>query len=119
MFIYAPRVILVSALSSLITASAMPNIARGGRPGPSICANGSPQCCSQAIAVNQTSVDLTRFGVNETVNVAMGTILGIQCSPITLVGVGSVQCTQQVLCCGGALSNGLVDVNCTAVSISV
>ncbi|KAF9224900.1 hydrophobin [Gyrodon lividus] len=83
------------------------------------CNTGPVQCCNSVeTAGNGNRVDqlLGLLGLN----VATGTPVGVNCSPISALGVGSgASCTQQPVCCSGNSYNGLVNIGCSPVNIAL
>ncbi|KAL4068478.1 hypothetical protein V8B97DRAFT_831855 [Scleroderma yunnanense] len=83
------------------------------------CSNGSLQCC-QMMTVQQ----LAQYGYSKDVIAAVqaaGVVTaGVQCSPITAIGVGSgCQANQQSVCCDGNNFNGVVQLGCTPANVQV
>ncbi|PBK98610.1 hypothetical protein ARMGADRAFT_584951 [Armillaria gallica] len=46
-------------------------------------------------------------------------LVGITCTPITIVGVGSTACSQQTVCCQNNTFNGLIAIGCVPINISL
>ncbi|PPQ74990.1 hypothetical protein CVT26_011773 [Gymnopilus dilepis] len=68
------------------------------------CTTGSLQCCSSFELV--TNVGDVVGGV------------GINCSPVTVVGAGGTSCSEQPFCCSGTTFNGLIATGCTPIRLS-
>ncbi|PBK86717.1 hypothetical protein ARMGADRAFT_939952, partial [Armillaria gallica] len=45
--------------------------------------------------------------------------VGVSCTPITVVGLGGTQCSDQVVCCDDNNFNGLVSLGCTPLNIGL
>ncbi|PBK61825.1 hydrophobin-domain-containing protein [Armillaria solidipes] len=91
-------------------------IPSGGGEGAA-CATGSAQCCDST----QSPTDLTApvSTLLGTLGVVVGQLtgsVGVSCTPITVIGLGSTQCSNQVVCCDSNNYNGLVSLGCTPLS---
>ncbi|KAL4071724.1 fungal hydrophobin-domain-containing protein [Scleroderma yunnanense] len=85
------------------------------------CSNGGIYCCN----------DVGTYGSHKNVNsvvkdlglqsyVPIGTQCGLQCSPITGIGAGSgASCSQQTVCCQNNNFNGLINIGCSPINISL
>ncbi|KAF8154163.1 fungal hydrophobin-domain-containing protein [Crassisporium funariophilum] len=82
------------------------------------CNTGPIQCCNKvgtAQAIGYTHI-LAAAGI---VIQPVDAILGVECSPITIIGAGGNSCSAQPVCCTGNTYNGLVNVGCTTVNINL
>ncbi|KAI0653911.1 fungal hydrophobin [Cubamyces menziesii] len=103
------------ALAALpILAAATPLTARGGDS----CSTGSIQCCNQTADSNDPAVStlLALLGINvQNVNA----LVGLQCTPITVIGVATGNsCNAHTVCCTDNNVGGLVSAGCIPVSLS-
>ncbi|SJL18341.1 uncharacterized protein ARMOST_21928 [Armillaria ostoyae] len=94
-------------------------IPSGGGEGAA-CTTGSAQCCEST----QSSTDLsapvsTLLGLLGVVAGQLTGNVGVSCSPITVIGLGSTQCSNQVVCCDGNNFNGLVSLGCTPLNVGL
>ncbi|KAF8877411.1 type 1 hydrophobin [Infundibulicybe gibba] len=83
------------------------------------CNTDSMYCCNQVHKSESAEyTDLvTEYGLN--VKAITGNI-GVNCSPITGLGVGGgPSCNQQPVCCSGNNFNGLVVVGCSPIIINL
>ncbi|KIM64865.1 hypothetical protein SCLCIDRAFT_1212962 [Scleroderma citrinum Foug A] len=106
------RVFAVASLAALAVAN--PLAVRGGE---SKCNNGQIQCCQQT---QQASSFLSGFNNNVLASVAASVegLVGVQCSPISVIGGGAAcQANQQAVCCEGNTFNGLVNLGCSNVNL--
>ncbi|KAF9465665.1 hydrophobin [Collybia nuda] len=46
-------------------------------------------------------------------------IVGLTCSPLTIIGGGGSSCTTQPVCCSGNDFHGLVVIGCTPININL
>ncbi|KIM61504.1 hypothetical protein SCLCIDRAFT_1215971 [Scleroderma citrinum Foug A] len=115
MFFRASALLLpVVALSSLVAAAPEP-VARGG--GAS-CSNGTAQCCNSTYENNATNTNLLEGLLGIVLDVTAQGLLGLDCSPITVIGLGGgASCTQQAVCCQGTDFTGLVNIGCTNLNL--
>ncbi|KAF9564246.1 fungal hydrophobin [Agrocybe pediades] len=80
------------------------------------CDTGTLQCCNSVQAADSTAVStiLALLGVNvQNVNA----LVGLTCSPITVIGAGSGSCTAQPACCTNNSFHGAVALGCTPISL--
>ncbi|KAK0186742.1 hydrophobin [Armillaria mellea] len=106
--------VAVLTLPILASATVLP---RGGT-GSSGCSSGTPQCCQSVADPESTSVQ-TLLG---TLGVPLGDItadVGLTCDPITVIGAGTNQCSNQAACCTGENYNGIAVLGCIPVNVGV
>ncbi|TDL24350.1 fungal hydrophobin, partial [Rickenella mellea] len=88
-------------------------------PPASQCNTAPVQCCNSVQPAGSSAVSkiLALLGVVvQDVNVPVG----LTCSPITAVGVGSgASCNNQAVCCENNSFNGIVAIGCTPVNIAL
>ncbi|KIJ35373.1 hypothetical protein M422DRAFT_262333 [Sphaerobolus stellatus SS14] len=78
--------------------------------------SGSALCCNTA-ADAQSSVITSLLSPLGIVLSGITGLVGLGCTPITIVGVGQgANCAQQPICCTGNRFNGLVNIGCTSLS---
>ncbi|KAI9069431.1 fungal hydrophobin [Trametes sanguinea] len=115
MFFSRAVVLAISALPLL--AAATPLETRGGGSGSSgSCSTGTLQCCGSTLDANSPAgADLLKaLGI---VLQDVDVMLGLTCSSINVVGVGSGSgCSAQTVCCEDT-SNSLVSIGCLPVSL--
>ncbi|KAI0646326.1 fungal hydrophobin-domain-containing protein [Trametes meyenii] len=116
--------VLYFALSLALLAAAMP----GGSPHPtttiteippastgSLCSTGSLKCC-QSVGKAQDPVFGTILGLLQVVVDGVDGLLGLQCSPIKIVGLGSDSaCEANVVCCENNSVGGLISIGCIPI----
>ncbi|RDX51667.1 fungal hydrophobin [Lentinus brumalis] len=78
------------------------------------CSTGSIQCCDSVSKASDptTSVLLGLLGV---VVQGVDVLVGLTCSPISVVGVGSSSCSSNVVCCENNNVGGLISVGCLPI----
>ncbi|KAK0215367.1 hydrophobin [Armillaria nabsnona] len=99
------------ALPLLATATAIPR-------DNATCASGTAQCCQSTQNPTSTSMQ-TLAGL---LGIALGSLtgnVGLTCSPITAIGLGTTQCSNQVVCCQNNNFNGLIALGCTPINVAL
>ncbi|KAJ3788907.1 fungal hydrophobin [Lentinula aff. detonsa] len=80
------------------------------------CTTGELQCCtSTETAGSDTGADL--LGLLGIVVEDVDVLLGITCSPITVIGIGNSGCAANAVCCEDNAWGGLVSIGCVPVSL--
>ncbi|KAK0436415.1 fungal hydrophobin [Armillaria borealis] len=84
----------------------------------SSCSSSNLQCCNslQSSSSNAVSALLGLLGV---VLNDVTALVGITCTPITIVGVGSTSCNEQTVCCQNNTFNGIIAIGCVPINISL
>ncbi|KAL1670832.1 Sc4 protein [Schizophyllum commune] len=103
------------ALPALAAAAAMPG---GGKGAGQACNSGPVQCCNKTTTVENAQKEGLLGGLLGIVVGPITGLVGLDCSPISVVGVLSGnKCTAQTVCCDHVTQNGLVNVGCTPISL--
>ncbi|KAI6001938.1 hydrophobin [Pisolithus albus] len=108
-----PRIATVITASFAALAVATPVEVRDTQ-----CDGGNIYCCDSLQDASSASVAslLALLGL-------LGSVtgqVGLNCDPITAIGVGSgASCTSQAACCTGDSFNGLVNVGCSPINLSL
>ncbi|KAH7907640.1 fungal hydrophobin [Hygrophoropsis aurantiaca] len=83
------------------------------------CNTGSAKCCNSTQTVQQAQKSglLASLGLN--VGDVTG-LIGVDCTPISVVGVGS-GCTanQEPVCCSDNTVNGVANVGCSPINVNL
>ncbi|KAH9479147.1 Fruiting body protein SC1 [Psilocybe cubensis] len=107
---------LVLALPLLAAATALP---RTNGDGPSNqCNTGTISCCNQTLQSGTASTNLL-LGLLGIVLGPVTGLLGLGCTPITVIGAGGNSCSAQPVCCTGNTFNGLINVGCTPINLNL
>ncbi|PBK84081.1 hydrophobin-domain-containing protein [Armillaria gallica] len=113
--------LLVSRVST-ITLLALPILATATavvpRDGVACSASGTAQCC----ATTQSPTSGIVQSLLGLLGIPIGSItdnVGLTCSPITVLGLGSTQCSNQVVCCYNNNFNGVIALGCTPINIGL
>ncbi|KAL4081298.1 hypothetical protein V8B97DRAFT_1913384 [Scleroderma yunnanense] len=98
MFIRASALLVpVVALVSVVAAAPEPIVARNDGS----CSSGTLQCCQSTTSATQESLNSLTGLLGIVAEIPLvGPLLGLNCSPITVVGLGTgANCAQQTVCC--------------------
>ncbi|KAI0646332.1 fungal hydrophobin [Trametes meyenii] len=101
-------------LSLSLLAAAMPG---GSPPGAGSCSTGPVQCCNSAVEANSASGNLL-LGLLGIVLGDLTGLIGLNCSPLSVIGVGSGNaCSSNVVCCTNNNVGGLISIGCAPISL--
>ncbi|EIN08633.1 fungal hydrophobin [Punctularia strigosozonata HHB-11173 SS5] len=85
---------------------------------PSQCNTGSIQCCQSTKKVSSSSVNALG-GLLGVVVDAVDALVGVDCSPISVVGLGGNSCSATPVCCENNSFKGLIALGCVPVNLSL
>ncbi|KAF9005092.1 fungal hydrophobin-domain-containing protein [Cyathus striatus] len=85
---------------------------------PSQCNTGSIQCCDSVQSASSSAVS-SLLGLLGVVIQDLTVLVGITCSPLSIVGIGGNSCTAQPVCCENNSFNGLIAIGCTPININL
>ncbi|KDR79959.1 hypothetical protein GALMADRAFT_242126 [Galerina marginata CBS 339.88] len=110
------KVLSTLALVTLAAATVAP-VRRNDAPA-SQCNTGDLQCCTSAQSASSTPVAslLALLGID--VGSVTG-LVGLTCSPITVIGGAGNSCSAQPVCCTNNSFNGIVALGCTPVNLNL
>ncbi|PIL27536.1 hypothetical protein GSI_10687 [Ganoderma sinense ZZ0214-1] len=81
------------------------------------CSTGSQQCCNSTVAANSASANLI-LGLLGIVLGDLTGLIGLDCSPISVIGVGTGNaCSAQAVCCTNNNVGGLISVGCVPITL--
>ncbi|KAF9481861.1 hydrophobin-251 [Pholiota conissans] len=105
-----------TALALVSLAAANPT-RRNGSPSNQ-CNTGSLQCCNSVQTASSPAAAslLASLGV---VIQDVTALVGITCSPITVIGVSGTSCSAQPVCCTNDSFNGVIALGCTPININL
>ncbi|PPR06781.1 hypothetical protein CVT24_011281 [Panaeolus cyanescens] len=105
---------LFVALPLLASATVLPRT-----DGPSNqCNTGPIQCCNNVGTVDALGLG-TILGLLGIVLDPVTALLGINCSPLSVIGVGGNSCSATPVCCTGNVFNGLINLGCSPIVINL
>ncbi|KAF6756278.1 hydrophobin-315 [Ephemerocybe angulata] len=84
----------------------------------SLLALASAACCNSLQAANTPAVS-TLLGLLGIVVQPITALVGLTCSPISIIGLPGNSCSAQPVCCTNNSFNGLVAIGCTPVNINL
>ncbi|KAI0333062.1 hydrophobin-251 [Cubamyces sp. BRFM 1775] len=97
-----------------ILAAATPLEGRGGEPS---CSTGPIQCCETTEKAG-SAAGSALLGVLGIVVQDVNVLLGVDCSPITVIGVGSgSSCSANAVCCSDNSHGSAVSIGCVPVTL--
>ncbi|KAJ4499769.1 fungal hydrophobin-domain-containing protein [Lentinula lateritia] len=82
----------------------------------SSCSTGELQCCDSTETAGSAAGSLL-LGLIGVVVQDVDVLLGVTCSPITVIGVGNSGCSAQAVCCDDNAWGGLVSIGCVPVTL--
>ncbi|KAK0215351.1 hydrophobin [Armillaria nabsnona] len=114
------QISFTSLLALPLLATATTTIPSGGGDGAACTATGTAQCCdSTQSPTDLTAPVVTLLGSLGVVVSQLTGNVGLSCTPITVIGVGGTQCSNQVVCCNDNNFNGVVSLGCTPLNIGL
>lgn len=82
------------------------------------CNTGSLQCCNSVQSASSGAVGLL-LGLLGVVLQDLTVLVGITCSPLSVIGVGGNSCSAQPVCCENNSFNGIIAIGCTPININL
>ncbi|KAF9474374.1 fungal hydrophobin [Pholiota conissans] len=105
----ALAVLVLGATGTLAAATASPS---------NQCNTGSLQCCNSTAKATDPAIS-TLLGLLGIVVQDVTALVGVTCSPITVVGVSGTSCSEQPVCCTDTSFNGVVALGCTPINLNL
>ncbi|KAJ4470016.1 hydrophobin 2 [Lentinula edodes] len=104
-------VFVSAALATLAVATPAPR----NEPASS-CTTGAIQCCNTVESANSASAAtiINSLGI---VLQDVNALVGLTCSPITVIGASGGSCSAQAVCCDDNSHGGLISIGCVPVSL--
>ncbi|KAK1232000.1 hypothetical protein PQX77_004867 [Marasmius sp. AFHP31] len=104
-------------LSLTMLAAAIPTSGSGGSGGGN-CNTGPIQCCNSVTKAKDAGAGvLGLLGLLGIVLNDVNVLLGLQCSPITVIGGGNGGCNASPVCCENNSVGGLISIGCIPISL--
>ncbi|KAF8235005.1 hydrophobin [Tricholoma matsutake] len=97
---------------------AVPGIVPRIDPPINQCNTGPIQCCNSVHDQNNQALD-SLLGLLSIVLGPITGFVGVNCSPITVIGTGGNSCTSQPVCCTNNHFNGLINLGCSPIAINL
>ncbi|KAH6902415.1 fungal hydrophobin-domain-containing protein [Coprinopsis sp. MPI-PUGE-AT-0042] len=86
-------------------------------PAPS-CSTGPIQCCNSTTKASDPAASLL-LGLLGIVLQDLNVIVGLTCSPISVIALPGNSCSGQTVCCSNNSFKGLIAIGCTPININV
>ncbi|KAF9562994.1 fungal hydrophobin [Agrocybe pediades] len=88
------------------------------------CNTGVVQCCQSLTANSATDLaqalggGLLGLSLSAIIGSITGTV-GVNCSPLSLIGVSGNTCSTQPVCCTNNFNGGLIQAGCTPINVGL
>ncbi|KAI0643539.1 fungal hydrophobin [Trametes meyenii] len=107
------KLFIISALAILAVATPTP----GGAPGAGSCSTGPIQCCESVERAGSADAANILKSIGVVVQ-DVNAMVGLTCTPINVVGVGSgSSCSANAVCCENNSFGGLISIGCAPVTL--
>ncbi|GJE93626.1 fungal hydrophobin-domain-containing protein [Phanerochaete sordida] len=104
--------------SAAASGAASPTGAAGAGSGSGSCSTGPVQCCNSVQPASSLSAaQLAKYGLVGIVLDDLDIPVGLDCDPISVIGVGGNSCSATPVCCSNISQSGLVNIGCLPVEI--
>ncbi|KAF9269334.1 fungal hydrophobin [Marasmius fiardii PR-910] len=104
----------LSALATLAAATTFPRGGGGGGGSEPVCPG--LQCCQQSVQASDPAAT-TLLDLLDIVLQDLNVLVGLNCSPITVIGGGNGACSQTTVICNDNSHGGLINIGCIPVTI--
>ncbi|KXN92307.1 Fruiting body protein SC3 [Leucoagaricus sp. SymC.cos] len=102
-------------LSTLVAAGYATSAFAGGTPA-SQCNTGPVQCCNTVEKASDSGAAAI-LGLLGIVLQDLNVLVGLTCSPITVIGAGGSSCSAQAVCCQNNSFGSLISIGCVPVTL--
>ncbi|TFK99155.1 fungal hydrophobin [Pterulicium gracile] len=103
-------------ISTLVAVSSAASIATRSEPGS--CNTSPIQCCQSTEAPNGPTASVL-LGLLGVILQDLNVLVGIQCSPLTVIGGGGAGCDAEPVCCQNNSFKGLIAIGCLPINIGL
>ncbi|KAF9562989.1 fungal hydrophobin [Agrocybe pediades] len=111
---FTSAAIVLAAVAAPILAAATPIEARDDGD----CNTGSTLYCNTTQQSSTTAISQLAGLLGITLS-ALPVLVGVNCSPLNILGVGGNSCSAQPVCCSQNNFNGLLAIGCNPININV
>ncbi|KAJ3737833.1 hydrophobin 2 [Lentinula guzmanii] len=80
------------------------------------CSTGPVQCCNTVESANSSGI-AGILGLLGVVLEDLDVLVGVTCSPITVIGASGSSCSAQAVCCEDNSHGGLISIGCLPVTL--
>ncbi|RPD55313.1 fungal hydrophobin [Lentinus tigrinus ALCF2SS1-7] len=105
------RAVALAIAAMPLLAAANPVTTRAGT-----CSTGSLECCNNVEKAGAPSAAAI-LGLLGIVVQDLNVLVGLTCSPITVIGVGGGECSATSVCCEDNSHGGLISIGCVPVTL--
>ncbi|EMD36145.1 hydrophobin [Gelatoporia subvermispora B] len=106
------RTMQLFAISAL---TALASLAAASPAAPSTCSTGTAMCCQQTGTAGSGLISELLMVLNIVV-ADLDTVVGVDCSGITVIGIGgSGSCDSNTICCDSTADGGLIGLGCLPI----
>ncbi|TFK65625.1 fungal hydrophobin [Pluteus cervinus] len=109
------KVVSVALLPLLASAAVLPRQTQGPTGN---CNTGSVQCCNSVQSSSATSVTQLAGLLGIDLGSITG-LIGLSCSPLSILGAGGNSCSAQPVCCTGNSFGGLLSLGCNPINLNL
>ncbi|TFK99156.1 fungal hydrophobin [Pterulicium gracile] len=103
-------------ISTLVAVSSAASVATRTEPGS--CNTGPIQCCQKTEKADGPAASVL-LGLLGVVLQDLNVLVGIQCSPVTVIGGGGAGCDAEPVCCQNNTFKGLIAIGCLPINIGL
>ncbi|EIW77400.1 fungal hydrophobin [Coniophora puteana RWD-64-598 SS2] len=82
------------------------------------CNTGSASCCNSVQNASDVSSTFDLLGLGAILEGLTGQV-GLNCSPLDILGSGAGQCNQEPVCCTGNTFSGLINLGCSPINLNL
>ncbi|TFK70620.1 fungal hydrophobin [Pluteus cervinus] len=82
------------------------------------CNTGSISCCNSVQSSDSTAVT-SLAGLLGIVLPEITGLIGLSCSPLSILGAGGNSCSAQPVCCTGNTFSGLINLGCSPINLNL
>ncbi|KAF9547857.1 hydrophobin-251 [Agrocybe pediades] len=82
------------------------------------CNTGSILCCNQTESAS-SSIGQALLGLFGIPIGSVSGLIGISCSPISVIGIGGNSCSAQPVCCTNNSFNGVIALGCFPINLNL
>ncbi|TFK37330.1 fungal hydrophobin-domain-containing protein [Crucibulum laeve] len=82
------------------------------------CSTGPVQCCNSVKRADSAEAT-TILGLLGIALSDLNVLVGLQCSPVTVGGIGGNSCNAQTVCCQNNDFSGVIVIGCVPINISL
>ncbi|KAK7054481.1 hypothetical protein VNI00_003679 [Paramarasmius palmivorus] len=108
------KAVIIATLTTLAVATPTPGY---GEPS-SQCDVGELQCCKNVAQAGDPKAK-DALGLLDIIVQDVNVPIGLNCDPITIIGVSGTSCAAQPVCCKDNNFNGVVAIGCTPINVNV